>query len=59
MDQRRVDAPSTVAHVRMTTRERAEMEDAAARLGCRSVSEYLRHLHRQAKRLVAQYCMNT
>ena len=40
-------AADTAAHVHMTARERAEMESAAARLGLRSVSEYLLHLHRQ------------
>ena len=47
MSRARVDSPATVARVRVTKGERAEMEAAAARLGLRSVSEYLRHLHRQ------------
>ena len=47
MSQARADSPAAIARVRVTKGERAEMEDAAARLGFRSVSEYLRHLHRR------------
>jgi DNA modification methylase len=37
-----------VANVRLTAQERADMEEAAARIGLKSLSEYLRHLHRKA-----------
>ncbi len=36
-------------NVRLTTGERAEMEEFADRSGFRTVSDYLRHLHDQAK----------
>lgn len=36
---------NSFANVRLTAEERSDMENAAARLGFGSISEYLRHLH--------------
>ena len=46
MPRPRTDNPrKSFANVRLTVEERAEMEQTAERLGFRSISEYLRHLH--------------
>ena len=46
MPRPRADNPrNSFANVRLTAEERTDMENAAARLGFSSVSEYLRHLH--------------
>ena len=50
MGRSRKDSSSTLTGVRVTVRERTELEQAAARLGFRSVGEYLLHLHRERAR---------
>ena len=50
MSRPRAENPrNAFASVRLTAEERAEMERAAERRGFGSLSEYLRHLHAQAK----------
>ena len=50
MPRPRTDNPrNTFANVRLTADERADMENAAARLGFASISEYVRHLHMLAQ----------
>ena len=46
MARPKIDTPRTsFANIRLTAAERADMEQRATRLGCRSLSEYLRRLH--------------
>lgn len=51
----RSDSPrDNFAHVRLTAEERQHMALAADALGIKSISEYVRHLHRQSAHQVAQ-----
>src|SRR4051794_39947622 len=51
---RSINPRSNIANVRLTNEEHADMEHFASSLGFKSISEYLRSLHRAARQQLSQ-----